>query len=71
MRLNPDHPEESFEKAFRRALGYDPDLPPIPPGQVRPICDPERVMRWFGTHQGARVVSEWNLFDARHVYEDE
>ena len=71
MRHNPDPSEETFEEAFRRALLGDSDLPPIPPGQVRPLTDPEAVGRWFGTHQGAKVVSEWNPFDMRRVYEDE
>ena len=71
MRHNPDPSEETFEEAFRRALLGDSDLPPIPPGQVRPLTDPEAVARWFGTHQGAKVVSEWNPFDMRRVYEDE
>jgi hypothetical protein len=44
--------EESFEKAFRRAMGEDPDLPPIPEGQARPLTDPEAVASWFGAHQG-------------------
>jgi len=52
--------EESFERAFRRALGYDPDLPPIPPGQVRPLTDPETVMRWFAS-QGS-VEFEYDPF---------
>ena len=49
MRHNPDPSEETFEEAFRRALLGDSDLPPIPPGQVRPLTDPEAVARWFGT----------------------
>jgi hypothetical protein len=31
--------------------------PPIPPGQVRPLTDPEAVMRWFAAHE-SRVVTE-------------
>ena len=49
----------------------EPELPPIPPGQVRPLTDPEAVERWFHTHQGAKVVSEYNPFELRHEYEDE
>jgi hypothetical protein len=63
--------ESDFAKALRRAMSEDPTLPPIPPGQVRPLTDPEAVVRWIGTHQGAKVVSECDLFDIRHVYEDE
>ena len=63
--------ESDFAMALRRTMGEDPTLPPIPPGQVRPLTDPEAVERWIGTHQGAKVVSEWNPFDMCHVYEDE
>jgi hypothetical protein len=61
--------ESDFQKG-RRAMG-EPELPPIPPGQVRPLTDPEAVERWFHTHQGAKVVSEYNPFELRHEYEDE
>jgi hypothetical protein len=42
-----------------------------PAGTGATVDRPEAVARWSGTHQGAKVVSEWNPFDMRHEYEDE
>jgi hypothetical protein len=60
MLNNPDRPEESFTEAFRRAMGEDP--PPIPEGQVRPLCDPEAVMRWFALREPIEPEWEYNPF---------
>jgi hypothetical protein len=40
----------------------EPKLPPIPPGQVRPLTDPAEVMRWFGAHERPAVLFEYNPF---------
>jgi hypothetical protein len=39
----------------------EPELPPIPPGQVRPSTDPDAVARWFAAHE-SRVVTEHDPF---------
>ena len=36
--------------------------PPIPPGQVRPLTDPEAVMRWFAVHDRPTVLVEYDPF---------
>jgi hypothetical protein len=56
MRLNPDRPEETPE-----------ELPPIPPGQVRPLTDPEAVRRWFAMHEPPRVLTDWNPFSRERM----
>ena len=40
----------------------EPESPPIPPGYVRPLTDPEAVARWFAMHEPAVVLSEWDPF---------
>jgi hypothetical protein len=57
MRLNPDPPEENIEK----------ELPPIPPGQVRPLTDPESVLRWFAAHEPVEPEWEYNPFSRYHM----
>jgi hypothetical protein len=55
-----DNEENNFQKALRRAVGEEP--PPVPLGQVRPICDPETVLRWFATREPAVVEWDYNPF---------
>jgi hypothetical protein len=49
-----------WQQPFRRAMGEDPELPPIPEGQVRPLTDPEAVMRWFAARESAVVEWDYN-----------
>jgi hypothetical protein len=63
---NPTASEESFEKAFRRALG-EPDLPPVPAGQVRPLTDPVALERWFAAHESVEPKWDYNPFSRYHM----
>jgi hypothetical protein len=40
----------------------EPELPPIPEGQVRPLTDPDAVMRWFAVHDRPTVLVEYDPF---------
>jgi len=38
------------------------ESPPVPPGFVRPLTDPEQVARWFGMHERPTVLVEYDPF---------
>jgi hypothetical protein len=56
--------ETDIARTLRRAFGAtdDPELPPIPPGQVRVICDPETVLRWFAAREPTVIDWDYNPF---------
>jgi hypothetical protein len=43
----------------------EPKLPP--PGFVRPLTDPEAVMRWFAIYEPAPVLTEWDPFSPERM----
>ena len=50
----------NFQSAFRQAFTGDEPLPPIAPGFVRPLTDPEAVERWRAERETPEAVFEYN-----------
>jgi len=48
--------------AFRQAYTGDEPLPPITPGFVRPLTDPEAVERWLAESETPNVVWDYDPF---------
>jgi hypothetical protein len=55
------YPTDRHQPSHRK-MGEDPDLPPVPEGQARPLTDPVSVMRWFALREPVQPEWDYNPF---------